>query len=162
MYHRFLHVLLLNLAGRKNHACAGEDARPALRSSGARRCNMPDLNRVTLRRVLLLAFALLSLAVIGAGQDEVEAHDQKHGMRRSIFETEHSCKALRGGLRTQDLTVLDLKVGASTIRDVQKRFPGTSPVKLTQEGESEEGFASRINRGSLPYSLRGSWVRQTR
>lgn len=109
---------------------------------------MWNLNRAIFgRRVPLLAFALLSAAVVVEGQDKADVHNKKRATRRSIFETEHSCKSTHGNLRTPDLIVLDLRVGASTIRDVQKRFPGTSPVKLTHGEESEEGICVKNREG---------------
>ena len=86
-------------------------------------------------RSMLLVIALL-VAHAGTAQQA-----------RSIFETERACKASKGSLRADDLTVLDFRIGVSTIGDVQKHFPGTSPVKLTKEEEAEEGVCIKNAEG---------------
>lgn len=82
--------------------------------------------------------------VVAIGQNPMEAQQS-----RSIFETQYSCtaKGPESSLRADDLTVLDFTIGASTIRDVQKRFPGTHPVKLAHEEEAEEGICIKNDKG---------------
>jgi len=70
----------------------------------------------------------------------------------SIFEVEIACQRSKGSLRVADLTVLGFEIGASSIRDVQKRFPGTTLVRLTNEEESEEGICLK-DRGGMAVVL---------
>jgi hypothetical protein len=67
----------------------------------------------------------------------------------SIFETEYSCRATgaQSSLRRADLTVLGFTIGASTIRDVQKRFPRTQLGKLAHEEEAERGVCVKNDQG---------------
>ena len=101
---------------------------------------MQKLGRIDFRSTLLLAFALLA-----TGNEQ--KHTQQSIARPSIFEIEHSCKATEGSLRTEDLTVLDFRIGSSTIGDVQKRFPGIDPVELTKEEEAETGICIKNQEG---------------
>ncbi|MGC9969091.1 MAG: hypothetical protein ABSE56_00745 [Bryobacteraceae bacterium] len=74
--------------------------------------------------------------------------DQR-GAGFSIFETQYSCLAsgLESSLGPEDLTVLGFTIGVSTIRDVQKRFPGTLPVRLAYEEEAEDGICIKNEQG---------------
>jgi hypothetical protein len=94
---------------------------------------------------LFRAVVCAALVVGIAVQNRVEAQQSK----QSIFETQYSCKAAgtEDSLRTDDLTVLDFTIGASTIRDVQKSFPDMRPVKLAHEEEAEEGICIKNEKG---------------
>jgi hypothetical protein len=100
-----------------------------------------------MKRVDALSTALIcAILIVGmTAQNQVEA--QQPG--RSIFETQYSCtaKGAESSLRAEDLTVIDLAIGASTMRDVEKRFPGTHPVKLAREEEAEEGICIKNEQG---------------
>jgi hypothetical protein len=74
--------------------------------------------------------------------------DQR-GAGLSIFETQYSCLASgpESSLGPEDLTVLGFTIGASTIRDVQKRLPGTVPVKLADGEEAEAGICIQNEHG---------------
>ena len=71
----------------------------------------------------------------------------EHEAKESIFSTEYSCEPRPGGLLTKDLEVLGFVIGSSTIRDVQKRFLGTDPVRLTDGEEADKGICLKNSEG---------------
>lgn len=97
-------------------------------------------------KLIVQTCAALVVSVAGA-RHCIEAQRSEHD--GSIFERQYSCTAKdpEGSLRTEDLTVLGFTIGTSTIRDVQKRFPGTHPVKLAHEEEAEEGICVKNKEG---------------
>lgn len=93
--------------------------------------------------VLLRVLLYGSFACTAFGQIEGQS------MGKSIFQTQYSCTAKNNEspIRTEDLTVLGFTIGASTIRDVQNRFPETRPVKLAFEVEAEQGICLKNRAG---------------
>ena len=83
---------------------------------------------------------------LGGGLGRAQPRRQRS---RSIFETQYSClaKGPEGSLQPGDLTVMEFTIGASTIRDVQKRFPGAQPVRLAYEEEAERGICIKNPQG---------------
>lgn len=91
------------------------------------------------------ACLILVVASVSAG-NQAKA---KEADGQSIFEAQYSCaaKGTESSLRAEDLTVLDFTIGSSTMRDVQKRFPGTHSVKLAREEEAQEGICIKNEQG---------------
>ena len=109
---------------------------------------MQKLRRTGLRSRILFATVLLAFANSGNTSINSLEHDQRCRASHSIFETDHSCKGAKGSLRIEDLTVLDFTIGVTTIKDVQKRFPGTHLAKLAQGEEAEEGICVKNEEGA--------------
>jgi hypothetical protein len=91
-----------------------------------------------------MGFLLVVLASIMFFIASGKTQDHNEGLQpsvRSVFETQYACRATgpESSLRNEDLTVLGLTIGKSTIRDVQERFAGTFSVKLSDEDGAEEG-----------------------
>jgi len=86
--------------------------------------------------------------LVAAGQQK-KSGASRAVKQRSIFETQYTCRANgpEGALHAEDLEILGFTIGASTIRDVQKRFPNTHSVKLAFEEEAEEGICVKNNEG---------------
>ncbi|MBI1747676.1 MAG: hypothetical protein HYR55_13980 [Acidobacteria bacterium] len=97
------------------------------------------------RTRFLIALVFVVLARSTNAQEN--ASPTEPGGRNSIFANSRACKAVAGNLRVEDITVLNFRLGVSTIRDVEKRFPGMKPVKLTTGEEAEEGICVKNKRG---------------
>lgn len=93
------------------------------------------------------AAVLLTTNHLGNTQSNAVQRGPERTVHRSIFEREISCKLTKGSLRDEDLTVLDFRIGTSTMADVQKRFPGTKPVELSSEEETERGICVKNEDG---------------
>jgi len=110
---------------------------------------MQNVKRIYRRYCWLIAVALVA---ISSGQDskDLTLHGKRQGRDTgsSIFEHTYSCKGTPDVFLSDNLTVLDFTIGASTIRDLQKRFPGTLPMKLTEGEEAEEGICLKNQNGA--------------
>lgn len=96
------------------------------------------MQKLSVRLIPSLLFCLGMLQ--SQGNSRASAEDK-------IFEVNFSCKWRKGSLTQKELTVLGLVIGESTMRDVQKRFPGTNPVKLTGKEEAETGICLKNSEG---------------
>lgn len=105
---------------------------------------LPDVKRVFPLPVLLAGITLVVAAAMA--QERTGAQQL---VRDSIFETQYSCNAQgpQSSLSPEDLTVLNFTIGASTIRDVHKRFPDTHSVKLADQDGAEQGICIKNKQG---------------
>lgn len=97
--------------------------------------------------------ALICFALAGSKQMLSQPGSYACNERSSIFEEVHNykplfdCSAVPGALPSDDLDVLGFRIGRSTLRDVEKRFPGTSSGALTDEEESDVGICIKNKEG---------------
>ncbi|MGB8031227.1 MAG: hypothetical protein WCF30_16370 [Terracidiphilus sp.] len=97
--------------------------------------------------------ALICLALTGSKRAISQAPSYACSEGVSIFEEVHNykplfdCSAVPGALTRDDLDVLGFRIGRSTLRDVEKRFPGSSSGVLTDEEEADLGICIKNKEG---------------
>ena len=111
-----------------------------------------------LRDALILGAAALVVgcfAVEGRSQAAPSVTGYSCSENRSIFEEVYDYKPLfdcsaakHGALHNSDLEVLGFTIGRSTLRDVEKRFPGTTVGTLTGDPESDFGICIKNREGN--------------
>lgn len=103
--------------------------------------------------VRVITVALICFVVAGSKQMVSQSSSYACSEKSSIFEEVHNykplfdCSAVRGALTGDDLDVLGFRIGRSTLRDVKKRFPGSSSAALTDGEESDVGICIRNKEG---------------